>query len=99
MTTKKFFATALFVLLYSMPLFAQNIMPQGMETLAQSIVNIFTGNFVRTILIIFLCGAAVTYAFNKDNEKMKRNCIAIGVAIAIIMGASTIVDAVFTAAG
>jgi len=98
MTVKKFFTAALFALIYATPLFAQNIMPPGMTNMAESIAEIFTGAFVRFIFIIFLCGAAVTYAFNKDNEKMKRNCIAIGVASAILMGASGIVEAIWTAA-
>jgi type IV secretory pathway VirB2 component (pilin) len=80
-------------------LFAADLMPPGMSTLAEGIREIFIGPFVKTILIIFLCGCAVAYAFNKDNEKMKRNCIAIGVACGILIAASSIVEAVWSAAG
>ncbi|MDR1374192.1 MAG: TrbC/VirB2 family protein [Treponema sp.] len=80
------------------PLSAQ-ILPPGMEDLATSILDIFTGPFVRIILAIFLCGSAIAYGFNKDNEKIKRNCIAVGVSAAIIIAASAIVDAVWTASG
>jgi len=87
----------LFLLLSSAsPLFAQ-IVPRGLESLGDQIVEIFTGGLVRTILICCLAGCAVAYAFNKDNEKMKRNIIAIGIAIAIIVGASGIVEALWKA--
>jgi type IV secretory pathway VirB2 component (pilin) len=70
-----------------------------MNTLAENIQRIVQGGFVKTILIIILCCTAVAYGFNKDNEKMKRNCIAIGVAIAILIGASFIVGAIWDASG
>jgi len=81
------------------PLFAQaDIMPAGMTSLMQSILAVFTGPFVQTILTICFCGCAVAYGFNKDNEKMKRNIIAIGVAIGILAGASFITGAIWDAA-
>jgi type IV secretory pathway VirB2 component (pilin) len=82
----------------AVPLFAQDIMPAGMTTLVENIMKIFTGRFVQVILIICLAGCAVAYGFNKDNEKMKRNIIAIGVAIALIVGAQVIVKAIWDAA-
>jgi len=87
----------------AMPLFAQSgkggdIIPPGMTNLMESILAVFTGGFVKSILIICLCACAVTYGFNKDNEKMKRNCIAIGVAVAILVCASFIVGKVWEAA-
>jgi type IV secretory pathway VirB2 component (pilin) len=81
------------------PLSAQDIIPAGMTSLMENILGVFTGPFVKTILVIILCGCAVAYAFNKDNEKMKRNVIAIGVAIGILAGASFIVGAIWDAAG
>jgi hypothetical protein len=79
---------------FSFPLYAVD-MPDELTSLADSIKNIMSGAFVRTLLIIFLCASAITYAFNKDNEKVKRNCIAIGVAAAILVAATTIVGAIF----
>ena len=97
---KQNYAALLFLLLLlAAPLAAQGIMPAGMKSLADEILEIFTGPFVKTILIIMLCATAVVFGFNKDNEKMKRNCIAIFVAIAILIGASGIVDAIWKAAG
>ena len=81
----------------AVPAFA--IVPAGMTSLADQILAVFTGPLVRTILVIFLAACAVAYGFNKDNEKMKRNIIAIGVAIGIIVAAQFIVDAIWTAAG
>jgi type IV secretory pathway VirB2 component (pilin) len=95
----------LFLLLAAaLPVFAQSgrggdIMPAGMTNLMDSIVAIFTSGFVKAILIACLCGCAIAYGFNKDNEKMKRNVIAIGIAIGILVAASQIVDMVWNAAG
>ena len=89
----------LLLLIAAMPMFAQDILPSGMTSLVDSILKIFTGGFVKTILIIFLAACAVAYGFNKDNEKMKRNILAIGVAIGIIVGAQWIVDAIWSASG
>ena len=99
MNVKKICSSLFFFLSLSVPMFAQAILPSGMRNLADEILEIFTGPFVRTILVIFLCACAVTYGFNKDNEKMKRNCIAIGVAVAILIGANAIVGAIWAAAG
>jgi hypothetical protein len=86
-----------FTALISYPLYAAD-MPDKLTSLADNIKEIISGPFVRTLLIIFLCASAVVYAFNKDNEKVKRNCIAIGVAAAIIIAAGAILDAIgFTA--
>jgi type IV secretory pathway VirB2 component (pilin) len=83
----------------ALPLFGADLMPSGMTSLAEGILAIFTGPFVKVILAIFLCGSAVAYGFNKDNEKVKRNCIAIGIAAAILIGASSIINAVWSASG
>jgi hypothetical protein len=87
-----------FLSLRSLPLFAADLMPAGMQNLADGILEIFKSDFVKVILAVFLCGSAVAYAFNKDNEKVKRSAIAIGVGAAIIMAASGIVGAVWQAA-
>jgi len=81
----------------AVPLFAQDIVPSGLTTLMDQVVAVFSGDLVKGILIACLAGCAVAYGFNKDNEKMKRNIIAIGVSIAIIASASFIVGKIFTA--
>jgi len=81
----------------AMPLFAQDIIPSGLNTLAGSIRTAFTSDIVKIILVCCLAGCGVAYGFNKDNEKMKRNVIAIAIAIAIVMGAQGIVDKVWAA--
>ena len=88
-----------FLCLAAVPLFAQGgLMPAGMKNLADNIYEIMTGDFVRVLLACFLAGAAVTFAFNKDNEKIKKNAIAVAVAAAILMTASGVVEAVMSAA-
>jgi type IV secretory pathway VirB2 component (pilin) len=94
----KFILFLVVSLLCAAPLFA-DILPSGMTTLIEEILGIFIGGFTRTILIIFLCGTAVACGFNKDNDKMKRNCIAIGVAVAILIAAQAIVEALWSASG
>jgi type IV secretory pathway VirB2 component (pilin) len=92
----------LFLLLAAaMPLFAQNtrLVPAGLTTMAESIREVFTGPIVRIILVCCLAGCGVAYGFNKDNEKMKRNVIAIAVALVIIACASGIVEAIWGASG
>jgi type IV secretory pathway VirB2 component (pilin) len=79
------------------PLFAQDLVPSGLKSLATSVQEIFTGSIIKTILVCCLAGCAVAYGFNKDNEKMKRNIIAIAIAIAIVVGASFIVGKIWDA--
>jgi type IV secretory pathway VirB2 component (pilin) len=81
-----------------LPVFGQDL-PEGMLSLMDTIREWFTGGFVRTILVLCLVGSAIAYGFNKDNEKVKRNIIAIGIAIAIVIGASGIVDMIWEASG
>ena len=88
-----------FILLFAaaMPVFAQ-VMPSGLTSLGEDLLEIFTSPFVKGICIMCLCGCAVAYAFNKDNEKMKRNIIAIGIGVAILAAASQVVDVIFKSA-
>jgi type IV secretory pathway VirB2 component (pilin) len=77
--------------------YAQDLLPAGMQSLAEGIKEVITGDFVKIILVIIFCGSAIAYAFNKDNEKIKRNCIVVAVGVALLMGASAIIDAVWSA--
>jgi len=94
---KIFFFLMNFLIVSVFPLFAANLVPSGLESLGDSVMEVFTGGLVKTIMIVCLAGCAVAYGFNKDNEKMKRNIIAIGIAIAIIVGAQWIVGAIWSA--
>jgi type IV secretory pathway VirB2 component (pilin) len=89
---------AALLLLQAASAYAQ-LLPDGMSNLMTDIIGIFTGEFVKGILICSLAGSAIAYGFNRDNEKIKRNCIAIAVACAILMAASEIVKRVTEAAG
>ena len=74
------------------------LIPAPMTGLMEKIVSIFTGGLIKGVLICSLAGCAVAYGFNKDNEKMKRNIVAIAVACAILFAASTIIENVTAAA-
>ena len=82
----------------AMPLFAQEL-PTGLQSVADKVEDVFKGPLIRTILICCLAGCGIAYGFNKDNEKMKRNVIAIAIAIVIVGAASEIVGAIFRASG
>jgi len=90
------------ILAAAAPLFASGELSSlglgGLESFGKTIQDIFTGDITRIILTCCLAGCGIAYGFNKDNEKMKRNIIAIGIGIAIIAAASFIVEAVFKAA-
>jgi len=82
----------LFLLLAAaMPLFADGIVPSGLQTAGNQIQEVFTGSLVTIILVCCMAGCGVAYAFNKDNEKMKRNIIAIGIGILIVGAAAAVV--------
>jgi len=72
MNTKKFFTFLFFALVLSLPLFAQDLQITQLESMAESIRRLFTGALVRTILIILFCATGIVFAYNKDNEKMKK---------------------------
>jgi len=82
----------------AMPLFAANLVPKGLDNISTDIMDIFTSKIITAILVACLAGCGVAYAFNKDNEKMKRNIIAIGIGIIIIGTAQQIVAAIMGAA-
>jgi type IV secretory pathway VirB2 component (pilin) len=75
-----------------------DLLPAGMTSLMTKIQEVFTGDFVKGILVVSLAGCAVAYGFNKDNERMKRNIIAIAVACAILFAASSIINNITAAA-
>jgi len=78
----------------SQPAFAQDVNQAlgRMTTIAENLRKAFTSDLVKAILGIALCAAGLTYAANKDNDKVKRNCIAVIVGASIIMAATFFVD-------
>jgi len=88
------------ILTAAMPLFAAggDLIPSGLTSIGEQVQGIFTGPLVTIICVCCLAGCGIAYAFNKDNEKMKRNIIAIGIGIVIIATASGIVGKIFSAA-
>jgi len=81
---------------FATPLFAQQAV-EKMNTLAETILGIFTHNLVKTILAIALCGSAIAFAVNKDNQRIRSSAIAIGLSAAIIISASFIVGIIWDA--
>jgi hypothetical protein len=97
----KKFVKIIFVFLFCFalaPLYAAGVpIPAGLESLVDGLKEVFTGPIVKALLVMCLAGSAVAYGFNKDNEKMKRNCIAVAIACAVLIAASEIIDAVWNA--
>jgi len=88
----------LFLLLAAaVPLFAE-VIPSGLSSVSSEVEGFFKSGIVTSILVCCLAGCGVAYAFNKDNEKMKRNIIAIAIGIVIITVAKEIVSSIMTAA-
>ncbi len=83
-------AAFLTCLALSQPAFAQDAIAK-MEAVSDKVLGLFTGTLVRTILAIAFCCSAVAYAMNKDNEKVKRGALAVGIASVMIIAASGIV--------
>ena len=81
-------------LLLSQPIFAQDALTK-LNTTAGNVLEIITGDFVKTILVIALCASAICFGVFKDNDKMKRNAIAVGISAAILMTATFLVDLVW----
>jgi len=98
MNRKKLFWFFLFSVLFTLPLFA-NVIPAQMQTLAEQILATFRGPFVRTILVIFFIATGIAFAYNKDNESMKKKCIAVFVGIAIVGIGPEIINMIWSAAG
>ena len=63
-----------------------------MNSLADNIALIFKQPFVRVILGIAFSGSGLAYAINKDNDKVKRSCIAIAIASALIIAGSFVAE-------
>lgn len=83
----------------ALSVFAADLVPAGMNTLAKTILDFFTGPIMVSIFGIVLCGSAVAFAYNKDNEKIKKTCIALFISIGLMFGATQIIGAIFEAAG
>jgi len=63
-----------------------------MESAATKALEIFKSPLVKAILAISFCCCAVAYAMNKDNEKVKRGALAVGIATVMIIAAVGIVE-------
>jgi type IV secretory pathway VirB2 component (pilin) len=76
----------MFVLLAaSAPLYAQDLMPDGLQNMADQIQSIFTGDLAKVILGCCFAGSCIAYGYNKDNEKMKGKLIAVVVATGLLV--------------
>ena len=88
---------ALPFLLLSSPLFAQGggDALTKLNTLAGQILEFFKSPLVKTIMIIVLCASALAFAVNKDNRGLRAGCIAVIIALGIILVAQGVMDALW----
>jgi type IV secretory pathway VirB2 component (pilin) len=87
----------MFVLLaVSVPLYAQDIVPQGLQSMGESIQEAFTGDLAKVILGCCFAGSCIAYGYNKDNEKMKGKLIAVIVATGLLVISQQVIDKVWS---
>ena len=91
--------TAVLLLASGVPVFAADIVPAGLTTLSQSVMDAFTGDVAKIIIGICFAGSCVAYAFNKDNDRMKGKIVAIVVATGLLALCQVVIDKVFQGAG
>lgn len=81
-----------FILLFlSMPLFAQDAISR-MNSVALKILEFFKSPLIKTILVIALCGSAIAFAVNKDNQRLRAGAIAVAVATVVLLAAEPIIE-------
>ena len=90
-----FFILLLLLFVFSMPLFAQARVVEKMNSLTETILEIFTSPFVKTILTIALIASGIAFVVNKDNQRLRGSLFALLIGTAIITLASYIVDVVW----
>jgi type IV secretory pathway VirB2 component (pilin) len=77
---------------------ADDLVPPGLMTMAESIMDVFTGDLAKIILGCCFAGACIAYAYNKDNEKMKGKVLAVVVATGLLIITQQIMDRLWAAA-
>jgi hypothetical protein len=88
----------LFFVFIALPLYAEDLIPGEMNTLAQKFVAAFRSPFVTTILVIAFLGCVVTFGIFRESDKLKRGAIAIGVTIVLIGITQKVVETVWASA-
>ena len=82
------------------PLFAFNdVVPVQLTSLAESILDAFTGDIAKIIIGICFAGSCVAYAFNKDNDRMKAKLVAVVVATGLLALSQVIVEKITNGMG
>ena len=87
-------------LLGAVPAFALGeVVPLQLTTLAESILDAFTGDIAKIIIGICFAGSCVAYAFNKDNDRMKAKLVAVVVATGLLALSQVIVEKITNGMG
>jgi type IV secretory pathway VirB2 component (pilin) len=83
---------ALALLAASAPLYAQDLVPAGLKSIADNVLEAFTGDLAKVILGCCFAGSCVAYGYNKDNEKMKGKLLAVIVATGLLVLTQQVMD-------
>jgi type IV secretory pathway VirB2 component (pilin) len=75
---------------------AQELVPQGLQTMAENVRDIFTGDLAKIILGCCFAGSCIAYGYNKDNEKMKAKLLAVVIATGLLCITQQIMDKLWT---
>ena len=93
---KKVFQNLFFFLAFvfgGFPVFAfGEVVPVQLTSLAESILDAFTGDIAKIIIGICFAGSCVAYAFNKDNDRMKAKLVAVVIATGLLALSQVIVE-------
>lgn len=77
-------------------LHAQDLVPQGLQTMAEGVRDIFTGDLAKLILGCCFAGSCIAYGYNKDNEKMKGKILAVVIATGLLCITQQVMDKLWT---
>jgi hypothetical protein len=81
-----------FVLLaVSVPIYAQDIVPQYLMDTGEQIYEIFFGRLAQIIMGCCFAGSCIAYGYNKDNEKMKGKLLAVVIACGLLAATQQVI--------
>lgn len=75
---------------------ANDLIPQGLQTTAENIQEIFTGDLAKIVMGCCFAGACIAYGYNKDNDRMKGKMVAVVVATGLLVLTQQIMDKLWT---
>lgn len=73
-------------------MYGQDLVPTELQSTAEQIQEIFTGDLAKIIMGCCFAGACIAYGYNKDNERMKGKMVAVVIATGLLLLTQQIMD-------